>query len=85
MYKKAESEYPVKYEKKDDMPSSMLNQHISQLARSLYSSEKRKSPAEKKYHFPNLDCTTFKQKASHLTLIEEIYLLVIRMEVAELK
>lgn len=79
-----ESEYG-KHEKKDDLPMSMLNQHVSQLARSLYSSERKKSPSEKKFHFPNLELHVFKQKASHLTLIEEIFLLAVRLEVAELK
>ena len=85
MLKKTDNEYS-KQEKKDDLlPVSLLNQHVSQLVRSLYASERKKGLSEKKFHFPNLDLNTFKQKASHLTLVEEIFLLAIRLEVAELK
>ena len=85
MYKKVlENEFSVKHDR-DDLPPSLLNQHVSQLARNLYNSERKKAIGERKFHFPNLDCTTFKQKASHLTLIEEIFILAIRLEVAELK
>lgn len=81
MYKKMDE-----YSKgKDELPISLLNQHVSQLAKNLYSSERKKTMNEKKFHFPTIDLNTFKQKASHLTLIEEIFLLAIRLEVAELK
>lgn len=70
MYKKDEN---VNDEKYDGLPVSTLNQHISQLARTLYSSEKKKEIEEKKFHFPNLDPSKFKQKANHFALMDEVY------------
>ena len=79
---------PAKFDKKDDvsgLPISLLNQHVSQLAKSLYNNEKRRSVDQKKFHFPNIDLATFRSKSNHQILLNEIFVLCVRMEVCELK
>lgn len=86
--KKTDSLSETKPEKKDDisvLPVSILNQHISQLAKTLFNSERKKANDQKRFHFPYIDFQTFRQKSNHQILLNEIFILVVRMEVAELK
>ena len=80
MFKKGNKE-----RKDDNLPISILNQHISQLAKTLFDNDRKKIGDDKKFRFPNLDFQSFRRQASYLTILDEVYLLVLRMEVAELK